>query len=510
MVVETTRQNIVLSKIVGQKNENFAVEGDVIVPDIKPDILKIVNTSGIVCVYKKEVQDGKVRFDGCLQISIIYLADNQSQETRGMNTVLDFTKLVDLEDCRMGMNLNNKFRIKNINAMVLNGRKISVNAELGLDVKVYTNENLDLITEINGYGNVQKLSHTAQINLQMGSGSTKVNAKDTLNLDEIDGLAEILRVDFRITNKDKKLSYNKVLAKADAEIRILYLTEDGRINKVDTTIPVMGFIDIQNISEENICDTLFELKNLVVKPNNEHGIYVEAEIEITCDAFETRQIEITEDLYSPTQNLNFTQKELSAMSDKMMSSDTYSIRERLPMQEAVGGKIYDVSVEPNIKSTKVLNDRIVYDGDVSLSIMYSNEIGIFEQKEINLPFNFSKELQGVNEHSNIDTNMEVLKQDFVLLPDGYLETQIDLMFNVNSSRLQNINVIDEVVVEDRNREDIYSMVIYFVKPGDTLWKIAKKFGSTVDDIARVNGIQNVDLLQVGRQLYIPRYSSKTA
>ena len=54
------------------------------------------------------------------------------------------------------------------------------------------------------------------------------------------------------------------------------------------------------------------------------------------------------------------------------------------------------------------------------------------------------------------------------------------------------------------------MVIYFVKPGDTLWKIAKKFGSTVEDIARVNGIENVNMLQVARQLYIPRYSDKTA
>lgn len=159
---------------------------------------------------------------------------------------------------------------------------------------------------------------------------------------------------------------------------------------------------------------------------------------------------------------------------------------------------------------KILNGKIVYDGDVTLKIMYTNEMGIFDQKELNIPFNFTNQLQELREDSNVDTDIDVTKQEFVLLPDGYLEVQIDLMFNVNSSRLQNINVIDEIVAEDRNRDDMYSMVIYFVKPGDTLWKIAKKFGSTIDDIARVNGIQNVDLLQVGRQLYIPRYSIKTA
>ena len=49
------------------------------------------------------------------------------------------------------------------------------------------------------------------------------------------------------------------------------------------------------------------------------------------------------------------------------------------------------------------------------------------------------------------------------------------------------------------------MVIYFVKPGDTLWNIAKKFGSTVEAIVRVNGIEDVNNLTIGRQLFIPRY-----
>lgn len=52
------------------------------------------------------------------------------------------------------------------------------------------------------------------------------------------------------------------------------------------------------------------------------------------------------------------------------------------------------------------------------------------------------------------------------------------------------------------------MIIYFVKPGDTLWKIAKKFRSTVEDIARVNGIEDENKIYIGQQLYIPKYIKK--
>ena len=61
-------------------------------------------------------------------------------------------------------------------------------------------------------------------------------------------------------------------------------------------------------------------------------------------------------------------------------------------------------------------------------------------------------------------------------------------------------------MEEYDNQDIYSMVIYFVKPGDTLWKIAKKFRSRVEDIARVNGIEDVNKIYPGQQLYIPKFT----
>lgn len=49
------------------------------------------------------------------------------------------------------------------------------------------------------------------------------------------------------------------------------------------------------------------------------------------------------------------------------------------------------------------------------------------------------------------------------------------------------------------------MIIYFVKPGDTLWSIAKRFRSTIDDISRVNNIEDKNSIYPGQQLFIPKY-----
>ena len=85
--------------------------------------------------------------------------------------------------------------------------------------------------------------------------------------------------------------------------------------------------------------------------------------------------------------------------------------------------------------------------------------------------------------------------------------KIDLELNTNSYNLETVNVIYNIEETVGGEEHPYSMVIYFVKPGDTLWKIAKKYKSTVEDIARINNIENPDKINVGMQLFIPKCSN---
>lgn len=46
-------------------------------------------------------------------------------------------------------------------------------------------------------------------------------------------------------------------------------------------------------------------------------------------------------------------------------------------------------------------------------------------------------------------------------------------------------------------------LVHVVEPGDTLFSIAWRYGTTVDDIARLNGIANPWYIYVGQQLVIP-------
>lgn len=406
------------------------------------------------------------------------------------------------------MTSSEKISIKKIETKILNGRKINVKAFLEIEEKVYSNENVEIITNINNIDDIQILDNKKTINSVLEKGNTKVYAKDTISIDPEDDLAEIMKVKMQIANQDIKLSYNKVLAKADVKTEIMYLTENNTIKSVYAQIPIMGFIDIENISDDSICDTSYTIKNYIIKPNNSetNSIYVEVEIEIECTAYEQKDIELIEDLYSISSNLSFKQKEILSLSDKKKIKDVYTLNDTVQIPDMINNKLYNMEINPIIINQIIRNEKIIFEGELNIEAIYEKTGGI-DSRNIQIPFNFEMESKDISIDNDICCNIEITKSDY-FVNDGNIELNIEIEFNVDSYKTETLNMIDEISMEENRDNNIYSMVIYFVKPGDTMWNIAKKFKSTVEDISKVNNIEDPNKIYPGQQLYIPKFVNK--
>lgn len=506
-MIDTLRENLCINKLVTEKKEIIFVEGDMIVPDSKPDILDTICTSGVVSIYKKEVQDEKVRLDGCINTYIMYMPDGADDIVRGLNTTVDFSENISVPEARDGMGVVSDVSIKSIEAKVINGRKVGIKAALEVRLKIYSNEDVEIVNEIQNRDDIQILKEDLKVNSLIGQGETKIYAKDNIQIDNIDDLAEILKAQISLTDKDIKVSYNKVLTKAEAEIKIMYLTEDNRINTINYKIPVVGFIDIPNVSEDNICDVNYEIKNIIIKPNaqEEHSIYVEMEIEVKCYVYENKQINLIQDLYSPNENLEFDNKQISAIIDKQNKIDVKQIRENVNFQDVDGLKLIDVDVSASILNETKINSKILYEAELNMKFLFENSKSQIIVKEAKIPFEYTLENLQNGESLNTDNVIDIKNQDFILQDGGNVDCNIDLQIATNMYRTANINTIDNIQENGDREEQDYSIVIYVVKKGDTLWNIAKQFGSTVESIAKVNDIENANQIMPGQKLFIPRF-----
>ena len=257
-----------------------------------------------------------------------------------------------------------------------------------------------------------------------------------------------------------------------------------------------------------MCNVNYEIKNILLKPNSteEHSIYIEVELEITCTVFEKKELNIIQDLYSPTENLNITQKNITVMHNKQNITNKCSIKEKMNIPELINTKICNTEVMPRIIKQSIYNDKIIYDGELQVKFMFiSPTNNRLDLKVQTIPFNNSCDCPGVTQNSNLNTLVDVSAKDFNMMGDGSVEANIELNINSDVSKMMEVKVIDNIDTLEEGDDNIYSIVVYFVKPGDTLWNIAKKFKSTIGAIASVNGIEDENKINVGQQLFIPKF-----
>ncbi|MGN1326551.1 MAG: DUF3794 domain-containing protein, partial [Clostridia bacterium] len=204
MAIKLSKNNLCINQIVGQKSEKITVEGDEIVPDVKPDILSIVSTNGNICMYKKEIQDGKVKIEGSINVYVIYIADDENSSMRALNTSIDFSKTIDMKEIKSNMQLESRTELTNIECKILNGRKINLKANMQVMLTAYSNETVEYIDTIEENRNIQLLEEKMTVNSLIGSGNTKVYAKDTISIDGIDNLSEVMKVSITLENRENK------------------------------------------------------------------------------------------------------------------------------------------------------------------------------------------------------------------------------------------------------------------------------------------------------------------
>lgn len=283
----------------------------------------------------------------------------------------------------------------------------------------------------------------------------------------------------------------------------------GRIKKAEETIPIMGFIDLVGVSDDDLCDVKYKIKNILVKPNvpEDHSINVEIELEIFCRVFGDKEVSVIQDLYSPSRNLSFNPNTVNTIVNMKKSKEVINVRERIMLEGNGNERICSVLADAMVNEKSVSRGMVKFSGDLNLKFILLNDEGTEAiAQERTVPFSFSQGIDSVNKDSKIDIDIAIAMQEFT--KDGLeVSVKVDLEVCTTSYDLEELNVIDNIEELEYTDENPYSMVIYFVKPGDSLWKIAKRYRSTIEDIARINNIENPDKISIGMQLFIPKCSN---
>lgn len=378
------KQKIKINRKVICKEKEFEVKSDIIVPDIKPDIIAIKSTNANTYIYKEELSRGRLRLDGNIDGYVLYLSE--SGETRSLEITLDFNEFVEEDILSENLKAKTNIELKNIETKILNERKICIIANLKIEVEFYEITDLEFITSMNEE-KIQIQEKKYKIKKIVGENSSKAMIKETVESVNQSSISEIIRVDYEVNNIENKASFNKVLSKADFNLNITYQTEELKEENIVVSFPVTSFIDMENIKEEYVCESNYSIRNMLFKVDS------------------------------------------------------------------------------------VVNNKITFEVDFSINLE------VYDEEEVSI----------VQDMYSLEKDIKVKTKEVEMCIEG---------------EEKKINVIENIEEKECENKNEYSMVVYFVKPCDTIWKIAKMFKVTMESIINANDLENPDKINVGDKLYI--------
>lgn len=88
---------------------------------------------------------------------------------------------------------------------------------------------------------------------------------------------------------------------------------------------------------------------------------------------------------------------------------------------------------------------------------------------------------------------------------------VSAVVNANNIRNPNLIYVGEVfIIPHMTSAESFEYTLYTVRRGDTLWGISRKFGTSINSIVALNGIKNPNLIYVGEVFKIPSAHSEQA
>lgn len=157
------------------------------------------------------------------------------------------------------------------------------------------------------------------------------------------------------------------------------------------------------------------------------------------------------------------------------------------------------------------NTYIVKEGDTLYSIGRRFNTSVEKLKEINNLINnniYKGQVLYIDDKDNsTDTNIyQVQKGDTLYKIASLFNTTVDEIKKINNLTTNELYIGDKLIIpENEEIKDEYD--IYTVQKGDSLWKIANNYNISTKDLIELNNLDNL-VLQINQKLLVPKVVDK--
>lgn len=475
------------------------------VPDARPDVGRMIQKKGQVQVRKVNIADDRVMLSGELHFALLYVTDDDTRGISSLEGQLPLEETIRLDGVRDGDKIRLNWDVEDLAIRLIHPRKLNIQAMVSFIAAVQ--EQQVLLLPLGAEGGENMSFHMQEKNIL----GVCVHRKDTLRLREEITLTanrqdveRILWQDVQVRGLKLRCGEGEILYKGEMFIFLLYAGEDPASPPewIEEIIPVSGSLDCEKCEPDMLPNIEVRLaqSQVTVKPDangEERMLTAEAVLDVDLRLEREQRFSLLMDAYDPTRECTAIRRDEEAEYLMIKNEAKCRVSDR-QSTGAAQGKILQICHSDGsvrIDECRIVPQGLETEGILQVRILYivSDDDMPFYAMEAVIPFQQLIEVPGIHENVRYELHTE-LEQLSTTMADSH---EIEIRAMISCSALVLGKQILSLLQDVRERpldlakiRDLPGIVCCRIQPEDTLWDLAKKYYTTVEDICTLNGLES--------------------
>ena len=502
------KTNVYVNDTVFEQTLEQAIDVDFTMPDYCPDISKIIKCKAVPFISSKGLNGRSLVIDGNVTLNVIYIDSNGNLSSYEYQ--YPFNKTIDAgENCDSG-NISCNAKCEYINCRAVTSRKIDIHGAVGIHCKISKRNSTEIVSDIDDK-NIEIRRGIVPATMPMGNFEKYVIIDEEIEIGQGQpSVRNILRYDARACIKESKIIDDKVVVKGELLLSILYCPEKSRCPQIiKTEIPYSQIIDMPGVSPECECDTSAEIAYLELKcKTNSAGetrvITLDAKLLLCAEAFCGNDVAVILDSYSRKNQTEVNFKNVCFKKIKDNICDTYHLKKSLEISENINS-ISDMWCDLQSQNVKFTDDGMLICGTMLIGVFFSDSDDNASYIEKTVDFEYKCSLKNINNRMNCKPKLEIISTGYTITGSNSIELRIDIQVNASVYEITDIPLIVDINIDESKqikKPSKGAMVIFFSSKGDNVWNIAKNYNASVEEILKINSLQDENI-ENDRMILIP-------
>ncbi len=515
--MEVVKEMMIFTHRKAEGNTQIIMDDDHNVPDANADIARIMKQTSEVQVDMVRILPDKVSVKGKLIYRILYSSEDRgSHSIHNLKGEVPFDELINMEGVQEGDEISIEPDIEDNSITLIHSRKISVRAVVTLHACAEETLTKEPGSALSGEPDLEYTTQKLTFTPAAVKTRDVYRIKDDMELSaNKPNIARILWTEAQIRMMDTRPLEGSLYLQGEIAVFVLYQSEDENASYqwVELTIPVQGNVECRDAAEDMIPDIHYRLNGneIEAKPDNDgeqRVIGLDYVIDMDITLYRDASCEIMNDVYSSMRNLEPVQETIFYEHLLARNSSKCKASEKIKLSGQQPRILQIISSNGTIKIDEVVRTEngLQIDGIVTVSVLYltADDNQPIQQTSGMIPFSYQIEIPGMHEYTSWRLRHSLEQLGAVML--GGEEAELKAMIHLEVLVMEQLHteIITNVEAKPYDMEEIEKLpgiVGYIVKKEDSLWKIAKKYYTTIESIREINELTE-DRVKAGDRLVL--------